>query len=553
MTVYLRVFLKQEQLEKLKNKRKFFFSDLVREGVIEFIDAEEEEMCLIGMFVETVKVQNLSSNRAKFTHCELHPSMILGICASSIPFSDHNQSPRNSYQAAMGKQAIGFFSMNFQKRMDTMSHVLYYPQQPLVTTSAMSFMNLDNFPNGINAIVAIACHGGYNQEDSIIMSQDSIDRGIFRSSSFRSYKDEEKIKFSGTKEKFEIPNIKDCLGSKSGSYEKLDFDGLISEGLKVSGDDIIIGKTVPCDFSKSKFSFTPLQRNYKLKKDASTSIRSFESGTVDKVMLGTTDQGTRLVKVRIRSIRIPQIGDKFASRHGQKGIVGMLYKQYDLPFTCDGISPDIIMNPHAIPSRMTIGHLLECLLSKVSSISASKGDRDGTAFSGLSVEKITKKLKNFGFQEHGWEEMTNGCTGEKMEAPIFIGPTYYQRLKHMVDDKIHSRARGPVQILTRQPVEGRARDGGLRFGEMERDCMISHGAAIFIKDRLMDQSDAFSVFVCDLCGFLAIGNKNKNVFECRNCKNKNSISLIKIPYACKLLFQELMGMSIGPRMIPGAF
>lgn len=546
-------FLQLEHLERLKRKEKNFFSSLMREGIIEFIDAEEEEMCFIAMFLEDIKGQSQNKTGIKYTHCELHPSMILGVCASSIPFCDHNQSPRNSYQAAMGKQAIGFYSMSFQKRMDTISHVLYYPQHPLVKTKAMDFMNLNDFPNGINAIVAIACYGGYNQEDSIIMSQDAIDRGIFRSSSFRSYKDEEKVKFGGTKEKFEVPNVKECLGSKGGSYDKLDLDGLISEGSKVSGDDIIIGKTVPCDFSKSTFSFTPLQRNYKLKKDASTAIRSFEAGTVDKVMIGMTDQGTRLVKVRIRSIRIPQIGDKFASRHGQKGIIGMLYKQCDLPFTEEGISPDIIMNPHAIPSRMTIGHLLECLLSKVSSLSASEEDRDGTAFSKISIEKITLKLESFGFQKHGWEQMTNGCTGEKLETPIFIGPTYYQRLKHMVDDKIHSRARGPVQILTRQPVEGRARDGGLRFGEMERDCMISHGAAIFLKDRLMDQSDSFSVFVCDLCGFLAIGNKNKNIFECRNCDNKNYISLVKIPYACKLLFQELMGMSIGPRMIPGPF
>jgi len=546
-------FLEKEKLGKLRKKEKIFFSNLIREGVIEFLDGQEEEMCYIAMFLEEVKTQFEKTFRIDYTHCELHPSMILGVCAGLIPFCDHNQSPRNSYQAAMGKQAIGFYSMSFQKRMDTISHVLFYLQQPLVTTKPTKFVGLENFPNGINAIVAVACYGGYNQEDSIIMSQDAIDRGIFRSSSFRSYKDEEKVKFGGTREKFEVPNIKDCIGSKRGSYEKLELDGLISEGLKVSGDDIIIGKTAPCDFSKSKFSFTPLQRNYKLKKDASTSIRSFEAGTVDKVMIGMTDQGTRLVKVRIRSIRIPQIGDKFASRHGQKGIIGMLYKQCDLPFTYQGISPDIIMNPHAIPSRMTIGHLLECLLSKVASITAQENDRDGTAFSSVSIEKITVKLENLGFQKHGWERMINGCTGKKLEASVFIGPTYYQRLKHMVEDKIHSRARGPVQILTRQPVEGRARDGGLRFGEMERDCMISHGAAIFLKDRLMDQSDAFNIFVCDLCGFLAIGNRSKNLFECKNCNNKIYISLIKIPYACKLLIQELMGMLIGPRIISESF
>jgi len=268
-------------------------------------------------------------------------------------------------------------------------------------------------------------------------------------------------------------------------------------------------------------------------------------------MIGKTEYGTKMVKVRIRSVRIPQVGDKFASRHGQKGIVGMLYKQSDLPFTEEGIVPDIIMNPHAIPSRMTIGHLLESLLSKVSALEGLIGD--GTPFSNLKIKTVSDRLEKLEYNKYGWEVMYNGFTGGKIKSPIFIGPTYYQRLKHLVDDKIHSRARGPVQILTRQPSEGRSRDGGLRFGEMERDCMISHGSAIFLKDRLMDQSDAFEIFVCDLCGFLAIGNRKQDIFECKNCDNTVSISLIKIPYACKLLFQELMAMAISPRIISGNF
>lgn len=541
--------LKKTHIKKIQKNKDYKFSNLLKEGLVEFIDAEEEEICLISLSLDNIFKKRKKSLNIEYTHCEIHPSMMLGVCASFIPFSDHNQSPRNTYQAAMGKQAIGVYALNFQYRMDTMAHILYYPQKPLVITRAMDFLNYKDFPNGINAIVAIACYGGYNQEDSIIMSQDAIDRGFFRSIFYRSYRDEEKTKFGGLKEIFEIPRFEDCFGCKTGSYEKLDLDGLVSEGSRISGDDIIIGKTVPYDFSRINSNITPIERNYKYKKDASTPSRSFESGVVDKVMLGTSDLGTKLVKIRIRSVRIPQIGDKFASRHGQKGIVGMLYKQVDLPFTREGIIPDIIMNPHAIPSRMTIGHLLECLLSKVSALGGSEGD--GTPFCSITIEKISQHVEYFGFEKHGWEMMTNGGTGETIKSKIFIGPTYYQRLKHMVDDKIHSRARGPVQILTRQPVEGRSRDGGLRFGEMERDCMMSHGASIFLKDRLVDQSDSFTIFVCDLCGLIAIANQKKGLFECRNCSNKKSISLIKIPYACKLLFQELMAMTIAPRMIPG--
>ena len=486
----------------------------------------------------------------QYTHCEIHPSMILGICASIIPFPDHNQSPRNTYQSAMGKQAMGVYITNYQLRMDTLAHVLYYPQKPLGITRAMSYLHFRELPSGINATVAIACYSGYNQEDSVIMNQSAIDRGFFRSVFYRSYRDEEKkVYFSRTgkteSEQFERPNRETVEGMKRGEYSKLDDDGLVSPGTRVSGDDIIIGKTAPMD-ERPEEMMDAAQARY-TRRDASTPLRASEAGYIDQVLLTTNQDGRKFVKVRVRSVRIPQIGDKFASRHGQKGTIGITYRQEDMPFSREGVTPDIIVNPHAIPSRMTIGHLVECLLSKVSSLTGDEGD--ATPFTSVTVDEISKLLQNFGYQKRGFEVMYNGHTGRRLESAIFLGPTYYQRLKHMVDDKIHSRARGPVTLLTRQPMEGRARDGGLRFGEMERDCMISHGVASVMKERLFECSDPFRVHVCDLCGMIAIANLNKGTFECLGCKNKTKVSQVFMPYACKLLFQELMAMQIAPRMM----
>ena len=470
--------------------------------------------------------------------------MILGVAASIIPFPDHNQSPRNTYQSAMGKQAMGVFLTNYAVRMDTMANILYYPQKPLATTRAMEHLKFRELPAGQNAIVAIACYSGYNQEDSMIMNQSSIDRGFFRSLFFRSYMDLEKRQGMKALETFEKPSRSDTLRLKHGTYEKLDDDGLIAPGVRVSGEDIIIGKTTPIPPDTEELG---QRTQYHTKRDASTPLRSTESGIVDQVLLTTNGDGAKFVKVRMRTTKVPQIGDKFASRHGQKGTIGVTYRHEDMPFTAEGIVPDLIINPHAIPSRMTVAHLIECLLSKVSSLSGLEGD--ASPFTDVTAEAISKLLREHGYQSRGFEVMYNGHTGKKLMAQVFFGPTYYQRLRHMVDDKIHARARGPVQVLTRQPVEGRSRDGGLRFGEMERDCMIAHGAAGFLKERLMEASDAFRVHVCGSCGLMTvIANLKKNQFECRSCKNKTNIYQIHIPYAAKLLFQELMAMNITPRL-----
>jgi DNA-directed RNA polymerase II subunit RPB2 len=542
------------ELQEIMIQARSRFSLLMEEGVVEFVDVEEEEGCMIAM-----DEKGLRHGYSKtFTHCEIHPSMILGICASIIPFPDHNQSPRNTYQSAMGKQAMGIYASNFISRMDTMAHCLYYPQKPLVATHAMEYMHFRELPAGINSIVAVSTFTGYNQEDSLIMNQSSIDRGFFRSFFFRTYSAAEQnvplpsadgsaiLSAPGPMQpqwdQFEKPNPAITAGMGMSDFSKIEEDGLVAPGTAVFGGDIIIGKTVTVpDLS----ALTGKPPRYS-KRSTSVKARTTESGVIDRVLLSTDKDGQRFAKVRLRNIRFPQIGDKFASRHGQKGTCGMTYRMEDMPFTREGIVPDIIMNPHAIPSRMTIGHLIECLLGKVMTHHGMEGD--GTPFiSSFDVATVSSYLHEMGYQRSGNEVLYNGHTGRQMEAQLFLGPVYYQRLKHMVDDKVHSRSRGPTALLTRQPMEGRGKDGGLRFGEMERDCIISHGTAALLQERMFLNSDPYRVHICEACGLMAKVDIANNSFECRACGN-TSIAQVFMPYAAKLLFQELQAMSIAPRM-----
>jgi len=519
----------------IDNEDKLVWGILLSKGYIEILDSDEEENALIAWSKEDLENRKYECN---FTHCEMHPSMILGVVASFIPYPEHNQAPRVVYQCAQGKQAMGLFSTNYQHRFDSFGHILWYPQKPIVKTKGGDILGYDDMPSGINTIVAIACYGGYNQEDSIIMNQSAIDRGLFRSYFYRVYKDETKQHGSSSKETFEIPNSKECIGLNYANYKNLDTDGLSVPGTYVDNEDIIIGKTVS--------SQTQVEKGF-FKKDCSTSLRHNENGCVESVLITNGDQGLNLTKTKVRSMRVPEIGDKFSSRAAQKGTIGLTLGHEDMPYTQSGIVPDIIMNPHAIPSRMTIGQLIESIAGKVG---ACKGKRmDATAFDHLGVDEISQELKECGYESQGTEVMYCGMTGLPLTAKIFIGPTYYQRLKHMTADKIHSRSRGPIQILTRQPVEGRAKEGGLRFGEMERDVMISHGASAFLKERLMDQSDAYTTSVCKNCGFMSFNDSEKNILYCSRCKTSGNVYEITIPYACKLLFQELMSINISPKIL----
>jgi DNA-directed RNA polymerase II subunit RPB2 len=507
--------------------------------LMEYMDAGETDCAYIAMDYENC-VKDTSH-----THCEIHPSMMLGTTASFIPFPDHNQSPRNAYQSSMGKQAMGIYALNFRERFDAITHVLSYPEMPMVSSYMSRFYGAQSLPAGQNVIVAIMTYTGYNQEDSNMINRAALERGRFRSIFYRTYKDEErKNQSSGEEEKFCKPDVTETKHMKIAHYDKLGEDGFVPKDTYVTADDVLIGKVVPLRVPTGAV----LPAGAKKQRDVSKLPRNNESGYVDKIYKNRNGEGYNFVKIRMRQDRIPEIGDKFSSRHGQKGTMGMILNPEDMPQTASGIVPDIIINPHAIPSRMTVAQLMETLMSKIGCMSGCLGD--GSPFGDTQVEDLATILRDqYGMEPYGNEIMYNGYTGRMMETSIFIGPCYYQRLRHCSADKMHSRASGPLVMLTRQPAEGRAREGGLRFGEMERDCVVAHGMAEFTKERLMECSDAFSCYTCKDCGLLAIANPEQSIWACRGCGNSTNFGHVNIPYATKLLLQELETMNIASRLI----
>ena len=541
--------LLDDKINKLIKQKKITWDDLFvdhhfEESVIEYIDPEEQNYSMVSMFPKDLNKQIGKKTYNNYSHCEIHPSTIFGLLASCIPYPDHNQSPRNTYQCAMGKQAMGVYVTNYTHRMDKTAYVLSYPSRPLVDTRVMNFVKLNKIPSGSVVIVAIMSYSGYNQEDSVIFNQDALDRGLFGATLYHTEKDEDK-KIHGDEEIRCKPDTSKTKGMKFGNYSKLNHNGIVPENTLIENKDIILGKVIPIKANRNDHTKV-IKYN-----DQSRSYKTHEETYIDKNYINRNGDGYNFAKVRIRTYRKPVIGDKFSSRHGQKGTIGNTLSHEDMPTTEDGIVPDIIINPHAIPSRMTIGQLKETLLGKILLSLGMYGD--GTSFTDYPVKDICKLLAKTGYESHGNEVLINGMTGEQLETSIFIGPVFYQRLKHMVKDKQHSRSHGPMVNLTRQPHEGRARDGGLRFGEMERDCMVSHGCSRFTKGRMYEASDKFVIYSCNKCGLMVVFNNEKNIHHCKTCDNRSDFSRCNITYACKLLFQELITMNIAPRIITEAF
>jgi DNA-directed RNA polymerase beta subunit len=462
----------------------------------------------------------------------------------TVESEDHSFIAGNNFlssNCAQGKQAMGVYVTNYENRMDKTAYILNYPMRPLVETRIMDLIHLNKIPSGSQLIVAIMTHTGYNQEDSLLINKGSIDRGMALTTVYHTEKDEDKQKINGDEEIRCKPDPNKTKGLKMANYNKINSKGVIPENTLIENRDVIIAKVTP--IKENRNDHTKVIKY----EDQSKIYKTVEETYVDKNYIDRNGEGYNFAKVRTRTVRKPVIGDKFSSRHGQKGTTGNIIPECDMPYTESGVVPDMIINPHAIPSRMTIGQLKETVLGKVLVELGLFGD--GTAFGDFDVKEICDLLLKAGYEAYGNELLYNGLTGEQVECSVFMGPVFYQRLKHMVNDKSHSRSIGPMVNLTRQPAEGRSRDGGLRFGEMERDCMISHGAARFTRGRMYDASDKYSVYVCRKCGLIASYNEKMHIHLCHTCENRTDFAYVEIPYACKLIFQELNTMNIAPRLI----
>jgi DNA-directed RNA polymerase II subunit RPB2 len=509
----------QEELGKLKLAGGENYLDILRKSaaVIEYIDSTESENALIG--------RDIKSFENDHTHCEIHPSLMLSAVALNIPFPEHSQYPRNAFSCQQTKHAVGVYTSAYNTRFETAAHILNYPQRPLVTTRFKKYTDVDKLPYGINAIVAIASYGGYNQEDSVLLNKTSVDRGMFKSLYFRSYEDSETDE-NGKREYFGNPLMeKNVHKLNPGNFENLDDYGFIKEGQYVTDSDVLCAKC----FKTTNGDGVEITKVICKKANFGT------SGIVDKVVVVKNKDGLRTCKIRIRKEKIAGVGDKFASRCGQKGMCGLVLEQWEMPFTKDGIVPDIIINPHAIPSRMTINQLLEVVLGKSSCIGGYLGD--ATPFQNKDFNEFTNVLEGFDYERQADEVMYSGFNGEQIHTSIFIGPTYYQRLKIMAADKMHSRGMGPMNYLTKQPAAGRANNGGLRIGEMERDSILSHGISSFMNESMMERSDKYKVQVDNTTGMISYDN------------NTESKKMVEMPYTMKLLIQELETMSIGARLV----
>ncbi|TFY79941.1 hypothetical protein EWM64_g4074 [Hericium alpestre] len=505
------------------------FDDFLRKGLVEYLDVNEENDSYIALYEPDIVLTT--------THLEIEPFTILGAVAGLIPYPHHNQSPRNTYQCAMGKQAIGAIGYNQFNRIDTLLYLSVYPQQPMVKTKTIELIGYDKLPAGQNATIAVMSYSGYDIEDALILNRASLDRGYGRCQVLRKNATLIRKYPNGTFDRLADAPV-DENGQIQKKYDIIQLDGLAGVGERVDPGDVYINKQTPTNANDNSFTGQAASVPYK---NAPMTYKSPVAGHIDKVMISDTDNDQTLIKVLIRQTRRPELGDKFSSRHGQKGVCGLIVNQEDMPFNDQGIVPDTIMNPHGFPSRMTVGKMIELLAGKAGVLAGKL--QYGTAFGGSKVEDMSRILIDNGFSYAGKDMLTSGITGELMEAYVYFGPIYYQKLKHMVMDKMHARARGPRATLTRQPTEGRSREGGLRLGEMERDCLIGYGATQLLLERLMISSDKFEVNACQECGLLGYNG------WCPYCKSSKNVAQLTIPYAAKLLFQELMAMNVVPRLI----
>ena len=514
------------------------FDDFLARGLIEYLDVNEENDSTIAM--------NESDISANTTHLEIEPFTMLGAVAGLIPYPHHNQSPRNTYQCAMGKQAIGFIAHNQFTRIDTLLYLMVYPQKPLVKTRTIELVKYDKLPAGQNATVAVMSYSGYDIEDALVLNKASVDRGFGRCQVLRKYPVSLKLYPSGARDAVAPPDREN--GEPIKQHALLDLDGIANVGETVSSGEVYVNKFVPENANSSGLSDNGSQSNLAGNMiPQSLKYKLPDPSYIDKVMVSEVEQGTTLIKVQTRQTRIPEVGDKFSSRHGQKGVVGIIAEQADMPFSDDGTTPDIIMNPHGFPSRMTVGKMLELVAGKAGILRGSF--EYGTAFGGSKLSEMSQALIDKGFSYDGKDYLTSGITGEPLPAYVFTGPIYYQKLKHMVMDKMHSRAKGPKAVLTRQPTEGRSREGGLRLGEMERDCLIAYGASQLMRERLMLSSDQHVVEICEKCGFTCFNQ------TCQRCskagEGAGKAVKITMPYSFHLLRMELESMSISTRVVVG--
>ena len=534
--------------------------DLLSQGIVEYVDCNEENNTLIAVTESDLMVaiqEGLEKRKMRFTHLEIDPLTVLGVVAGLVPFPHHNQSPRNTYQCAMGKQAMGCIGMNQYARMDGLIYTLIYPQKPMVKSRTLDLINFDNIPGGQNACIAVMSYSGYDIEDAVILNKSSIDRGFGRCMVLRKHQTSIRRYANGTMDRTRsAPDPNDFHdGEADKRYHKfkaIDKDGICRVGEQLDSGCYMVNKESPMDTSMSmggaEFGLQGAGMAAASQIQYKPSGMSYRGGApvyVDKVLITSNENEQFLIKVMVRQVRRPEVGDKFSSRHGQKGVCGLIVPQQDMPFNEFGHPPDLIMNPHGFPSRMTVGKLLELLVGKAGvyegrqAYGSAFGEEHGSAD---TAEAASEALIRNGLNYTGKDVLYSGTSGEPLDAYIFSGPVFYQKLKHMVLDKAHARARGPRAVLTRQPTEGRSRDGGLRLGEMERDCLIAYGASNLIMERLMHSSDSFSANVCMSCGLLQYQN------WCQYCRSGEKVADIRLPYACKLLFQELQSMNVLPRL-----